>query len=147
MKKDAKSKEQAEQKEKIAQLEEQVKRTLADYQNLEKRVLEERKDWIRSSNRELLLRILPVLDTLITASKHSAEQILKVSVAQFLDILKGEGVEKIETVGKIFDPIIMEAVTTGEGEESKVLEEIRAGYTLYGKTLRAAQVKVGKPVS
>lgn len=131
-------------KKRIEELENQVKRALADYQNLEKRVQEDKKEWIRSANRELILRILLVLDTLTTASIHSDDANLKVSVAQFLDVLKGEGVEKIETVGKPFDPTHMEAVTTAEGEENKILEEIRAGYTLHGKVLRVAQVKVGR---
>jgi molecular chaperone GrpE (heat shock protein) len=38
----------------------------------------------------------------------------------------------------------MECITTEEGEENKVLEEIRAGFMLYDKVLRPAQVKVGK---
>lgn len=147
MKKDAKAKEQEQAKDRIEELDNQLKRALADYQNLEKRVAEERREWIRASNKELLLRILPILDTLITASKHSDDANLKISVAQFLDILKGDGVEKIETAGKEFDPITMECVMTNIGEENKVLDEIRAGYMLYDKVLRPAQVKVGRTSS
>lgn len=144
MKKDVKQKEAGEARKRIEDLENQLKRALADYQNLEKRVTEERREWIKASNKELLLRILPVLDTLITASQHSNDENLKVSVAQFLDILKGEGVEKIETVGMEFNPTIMEAVATVEGEQNKVVNEIRAGYKLYDKVLRVAHVTVGK---
>ena len=38
----------------------------------------------------------------------------------------------------------MEAITTQEGEEGKILEEVRAGYMLYDSVLRPAQVIVGK---
>jgi len=127
----------------IKELENQLKRALADYQNLEKRVQEERKEWIKAANKEILLRLLPVLDTLMLASKHSEDKNIQVSVAQFLDILKSEGVERIKTEGQEFDPALMEAVTTAPGPEGKVVDEIRAGYRLYDKILRVAQVIVG----
>lgn len=128
----------------LNEFEEKYKRALADYQNLEKRVREERISWIQSASRELLLKILPVLDTLVLASQHSDDESLKISVKQFLDVLKNEGVEKIPTVGKDFNPHTMEAVTTAAGENGKVLQETRAGYTLHDRVLRPAQVIVGK---
>lgn len=128
----------------LEEFEGKYKRALADYQNLQKRVQEEKSEWIRSSNRDLLLRLLPVLDTLMMAEKHLQDQGLTVSINQFLDTLKAEGVTRIKTVGEEFDPHTMECVTTENGEENKVLEELRAGYMIYDKVLRAAQVKVGK---
>ena len=129
----------------IEELENQVKRTLADYQNLEKRVAEEKREWIVSANKELLLRILPVLDTLRMASEHSDDENLRISLKQFDDILKGEGVSRIETVGKDFDPATMECVTTEDGQgENNVTGELQAGYMLGDKVLRPARVKVGK---
>lgn len=130
-------------KEKIEELENQNKRVLADYRNLENRVQNERGEWILKANKQLLLNILPVLDTLMQASKHSKDQSLILSVQQFLDILKKEGVVKIEAEGKSFDPNLMEGIQTVEGEEGKAAEEVRAGYMLYDKVLRPAQVKVG----
>ncbi len=120
------------------------KRALADYQNLQKRVNEEKIDWIRSANKDLLLRLLPVLDTLMMAEKHLQDQGLTVSINQFLDTLKAEGVTRIKTVGEQFDPMFMEAIVTDTGKENEVLEELRAGYMLNEKVLRPAQVKVGK---
>lgn len=128
----------------LEEFEGKYKRALADYQNLQKRVQEEKSEWIRSSNRDLLLRLLPVLDTLMMAEKHLQDQGLTVSINQFLDTLKAEGVTRIKTVGEEFDPHTMECVTTEKGEENKILEELRAGYMIYDKVLRAAQVKVGK---
>jgi len=130
--------------EKAEEIELKYKRALADYQNLQKRVSEEKGEWIRSANKDLLLRLLPVLDTLMLAEKHLKDQGLTVSISHFLDILKAEGVIKIKTVGEDFDPMQMECVMTEEGKENKVLEELRAGYMLYDKVLRPAQVKVGK---
>lgn len=130
--------------EKSKELEDQLKRVLADYQNLEKRVAEERKEWIKSANKELILRLLPVLDTLMLVSNHVQDEGLRLSIQQFLDVLRNEGVERIETVGCEFNPETMECVEAQEGEEGKVLEEVRGGFTILGKTLRAAMVKVGR---
>lgn len=127
----------------VEEYESKYKRALADYQNLEKRVAGQRFELLQSANRELLLRLLPVLDTLILANQHVQNEGLKVSIQQFLDTLKSEGVTRIETVGKDFDPNTMECITTEPGDENKVLEELRAGYMLNEKVLRAAQVKVG----
>ncbi len=130
--------------EKIKEDEEKYKRALADYQNLEKRVREERINWIKTANKELLLRLLPVLDTLLLAQKHSQDKNLEISAQQFLDVLKSEGIERVQTERKEFDPKLMECIITEEGEEGKVLEETRAGYLLNDQVLRPAQVKVGK---
>ena len=140
---DAKEKKEEELLQKVADIENRYKRVLADYQNLEKRSKEERREWIQTANKDLLLRLLPVLDTLMLASTHSQDKALQVSIQQFLDILKGEGVTKIETKGREFDPHLMECVETVEGEEGKVTKEMRAGYMLHDKVLRPAHVTVG----
>src|SRR3989344_8454176 len=125
------------------ELEDQLKRVLADYQNLEKRTAEEKQELVKSANRGLILRLLPALDTLVIAQKHTNDQGLELSVQQLFDILEREGVTRIETVGKNFDPKYMEAVTTvdvdpsmGLGQEGKVTEELRPGYMLGDKVLR-----------
>lgn len=128
----------------VAEKDNHYKRALADYQNLEKRSFEMRSEWIRSAGRQVISRLLPVLDTLQMAQKHDQSQGLKISTAQFLDVLESEGVKRIETVGKQFDPLLMECIQTVEGEDGIVLEETRAGYTLDEKVLRVAQVIVGK---
>lgn len=133
-------------KKRAEELENKYKRALADYQNLEKRAREERQNWILRANKDLLLHLLPVLDTLILAKKHIKVQDegLGLSIKQFQDLLKGEGVDKIDVVGKQFDPNIMQCVETKEAEDGKVLEELESGYMLYDKVLRPALVSVGK---
>lgn len=143
--KNDKKKEEVEKlKKRIEELETQTKRTLADYQNLEKRTREQQREMVLAANRELLLKILPLLDTLFLAKKHEENETLTIVIKQFLDTLKAEGVEKIETVGKPFDPYTMEAIETVEGEKNIVAEETMSGYKLYDKVLRPARVKVGK---
>src|SRR3990167_5245097 len=106
------SKKHEESKEQLENLENQLKRALADYQNLEKRIASEKSEWIKISNKDLLLRLLPGLDSLLLAQKHTQDEGVKVSIKHFLDVLELEGVKRIETIGKDFDPKIMEAVST-----------------------------------
>lgn len=120
------------------------KRALADYQNLEKRVRTERSQWIKAANKELLLRILSVLDTMLLAQKHSDDKTLHIATQQFLDVLKSEGVKKIETSGQKFDPKHMECITVIEGKDGEVIEELRPGFMLHDTVLRPAHVSVGK---
>lgn len=124
-------------------LESQLKRAVADYQNLEKRVEENRRDWIISANKDLILRLLPGLDSLLLAELHTEDKGIKIAIKHFMDIFEQEGVKKIKTEGEEFDPNLMEAVTTGEGEEGKVIQEVKAGYILNENVLRVAQVIVG----
>jgi molecular chaperone GrpE len=128
----------------LSNLENQLKRALADYQNLEKRIAEEKSSWVKAANKNLLLKLLPGLDSLLLAEKHTQDEGVKLSIKHFLDILENEGVKKIETAGKDFDPNLMEAIGTADGETGKVVEEARAGYMLFETVLRPAQVIVGK---
>ena len=126
------------------EFENQLKRALADYQNLEKRVILEKSEWIKLANKNLLLKLLPGLDSLMLAQKHTQDKGISLSISQILNAFNQEGVKKIETLGQIFDPRYMEVLTTAKGEEGKVVEELKAGYTLYESVLRPAQVVVGK---
>ncbi len=126
------------------ELENQLKRALADYQNLEKRTEENRREWILSSNRSLITKLLSVLDDLFLAQSHIQDEGLDLSIKKFLDILKEEGVDQIETKGRDFDPNTMECILVKEGEENKVLEEVRSGFIMNDRVIRPAQVVVGR---
>ncbi len=65
---------------------------------------------------------------------------------QFTKILESEGLKKIETENKEFDPATMDCSETVEGEKNKVIESISDGYYLYEKVLRPAKVKVGNGI-
>lgn len=131
-------------KQKLAIGEEKYKRALADYQNLVRRTQEQKIEWARLSNRELLLKLLPVLDTLMLAQKHIDDKGLEISINQFLKLLGDEGVTRIKTIGEAYNPHIMEAVGTTKGDENRVIDEARAGFMMYDTILRSAQVIVGK---
>ena len=129
---------------KIVDLENQLKRAVADYRNLEKRVEDEKFETIKFANRELLIRIIPAFDTLFLAEKYVADEGIKLTIKHLAESLKSVGVERVNTANADYNAETMEVVTTGDGEDNKVLEELRPGFLLNGKTIRPAQVIVGK---
>lgn len=127
------------------ELEDQLKRALADYQNLERRVEEERRLLGQLSSAILIEKFLPVLDNLESAQSHLNDQGLDLVIKQFKDILTSEGVEEIQTDGQTFDPNLHEATDVTEGpNEGKIVKIIRKGYKIDNKVLRPAQVVVEK---
>ena len=127
------------------QLEDQLKRALADYQNLERRVEEERRLLGALSSAILIEKFLPVLDNLESAQSHLSDPGLEIVIKQFKDILNQEGVEEIQTEGQTFDPNMHEAVEVAEGEnDNTIVKTVRKGYKINNKVLRPAQVVVEK---
>lgn len=139
-----KSKETEELEHKVLVLEDQLRRAVADYRNLEKRAEEEKKKTVKFANRELLLRLISALDTLFIAEKYIEDDGLKITIKHIKDVLEDVGVKRIETEGREFDPTLMECVETVDGKENTVIGETRPGFMLYDKLLKPAQVKVGK---
>lgn len=134
-------------KKEIADLRNKYLRALADYQNLERRVEEERKKFQYYAVKEILLKFLEVLDLIEKAEVFIKDEGLKLVKERFLKILKEEGVREIEILGKEFDPNVAECIEVVEGEEEgKVVEVVRKGYFYHNQVLRIARVKVGKKV-
>jgi molecular chaperone GrpE len=129
-------------------------RTLADFDNYRRRTKQEMEDAGRYANQKLVTDLLPVLDNFERALQHTEEngggEAVREGVLlihkQLFDTLARHGVEPIEAVGKPFDPQYHEAIMRVEpapGEEpGTVTEELRKGYTLHGRVLRASLVKV-----
>ena len=140
---DVKKKQIPKGKGKSKQLEEQLKRALADYQNLERRVDEERRLLGQLSSAILIEKFLPVLDNLENAKKHIDDQGLEMVINQFKDVLKTEGVEEIIAEGSKFDPNLHEATEVVEGQNDGIIARvIRKGYKINNKVLRPTQVIV-----
>ena len=132
-----------------SQLEDSLRRTLADYQNLERRIEEERKQLSRLSSLLLIEKLLPILDNLEKAQVHLNDEGLKIVIKQFKDVLISEGLQEINAENAQFDPNFHEAVEIKEGEiDNKIIKVITKGYTIDGKTIRPAKVVVErKPVN
>jgi len=120
------------------------KRALADYQNLEKRVEQEKNDFVKFCNASLIDKLLAVLDDLEKAERHLKNQGLTMTVGQFRKVLETEGIEEIKTKKEKFDPEKMDCVEIIKGQKNIVMETTLKGYLLNGRVLRPAKVKVGK---
>lgn len=136
---------------KINELEAQLKRAVADYHNLEKRVTEGRSELTRWGTSELLMKILPTLDHLeqaLSGTNESDKQSgwfkgVELAVKELNQVLQSEGLEQIATTGQ-FDPNLHEAVDTRAGDDNIILKVVRKGYKLNGRVLRPTQVVVGR---
>lgn len=125
-------------------LESQLKRALADYQNLERRIDEERRLLSHLSSALVIEKLLPVLDNLENAQKHLKDEGLEMVIKQFKDVLTSEGVEEIVSEGSPFDPNLHEATDIAQDEKDGIiLKVIRKGYKINDKVIRPAQVVVG----
>jgi len=119
-------------------------RALADYQNLEKRTREQVNEAREFAAEVVLARLLTVSDTFRKAREHLQDPGLDLAFKELDALFNEQGVERIEAVGKPFDPHIMECIEVVAGADNVVTSESLPGYRLHGKVLRVAQVKVGK---
>ncbi|MBI4226093.1 nucleotide exchange factor GrpE [Candidatus Roizmanbacteria bacterium] len=120
-------------------------RALADYQNYEKRVSDEKIQTGQIATTGLLLKLLPFLDHLEKAEVFIKDQGLKMIKDKFYEMLHDIGLEEIQVLGKPFDPHLAEAIEVIEGKDENIVKEIlRKGYRYNEKVLRVAQVKVTK---
>lgn len=133
----------------------QFQRLQADFENFRKRTIKE-KDELRERAAQCIIEdALPVLDNFqraIDSGKQQGNvqnfiQGVEMIYSQFLNILKDNGLELIDCLGKEFNPEVHQAVSQMEiedGEDNIVLEEIQRGYLLKGKLLRPSMVIVSK---
>lgn len=131
------------------------RRAQADLENFRRRVERDRDDLAKFAAEKLVLRLLPVVDNLdlAVAAAEKANEVAAVrdGIAlirkQFLEVLQKEGVEPIDAANKEFDPEFHEAVLRVDSDEypdNTVVEELRKGYTMHGKVIRATMCKVSR---
>jgi molecular chaperone GrpE len=132
-----------------------LQRVKAEYDNYRKRILREQTRAVEFAAEGLTHRLLEVLDefelALVAAEHEDASDRfvhgVEMVYAKLLEILKAEGLERIDAQGKPFDPELHEALLQGEGSEDGepyVADVLRAGYRLKGRVIRPAGVKVAR---
>lgn len=139
--------------EQIEQLTDQVKRTMAEFDNYRKRTEKEKSAMYEIGAKAVIEKILPIVDNferglgaLSEEEKGSGfadgmERVYK----QLMTTLTEIGVEPIEAVGKEFDPNLHNAVMHMESEEfgeNIVAQEFQKGYTYKGSVVRHSMVQV-----
>jgi molecular chaperone GrpE len=127
------------------------KRERADFLNYKKDEGERISNMADYAQREMILRMLPIVDNISRAAQHIPEKESEWAKGflaienQSSEFLKRLGVEEIKTVGEPFDPNYMEAIEEEDGEASGVVvKEFEKGYTVNGKLIRPAKVKISK---
>jgi|GEM_PF-856287 molecular chaperone GrpE len=132
-----------------------LRRLKAEFENYRKRVLREQTRALDLAAEPLMAKLLEVVDEFELAlmaaeAKPDFERFLhgvELVYAKLMDILRSEGLDRIEAEDRPFDPERHEALLQTEGEaegETYVVDVLRAGYTLKGRVIRPAGVKVGR---
>jgi molecular chaperone GrpE len=130
-----------------------LRRVQAEFENYRKRVIKEQTALVDRATSGLVEQLLPVLDSFELALKNldsagsddieSVRKGVELVYAELLGVLEKAGLSRIEAEGKPFDPNVHEAVMQEDGDgEPVVTDVLRTGYTLKGRVLRPAMVKV-----
>jgi molecular chaperone GrpE len=140
----------------IKDWEDKYLRLYAEFDNYRKRTTNERIDLIRTSNQEVLVALLPVLDDFERASKsmelatdvNPVKEGVSLVHHKLKSILTSKGLKLMESQGMPFNPDLHEAITNipapTEDMKGKVLDVVEQGYYLGDKVIRYAKVVVGE---
>lgn len=138
-----KTEDEEEKKDEIEVWKNKYLRSLADYQNLENRIEKQFEQYKVKANKNLLLKMLDVLDMFDKAEMFIKDEGLKMIKASFEKALFSEGLKEIVVLNKKFDPNTAECVEVVTGKkEDIVIEVLRRGYMLNDDIIRVATVKV-----
>jgi len=129
---------------KIAELEDKLKRSLADYINLQNRIEREKESFVFLITVSIIAKLLEALDDFELAQSHLQDKGLEMAITKFKSTLSSFGLTPIDALGKDFDPTTMECLEAASGAKNKVLSIRKAGYLLNNQCLRPAGVVVGQ---
>jgi len=127
-------------------------RERADIENIRKRQERVVADRIQQQKKELFHKVLGVIDNVEraltyqdTLDRQALQQTLRMVLWQMNEVMRGEGITPVRTIGEAFNPYVHEAIEVVEDSdkpEGTIVEEVLKGYTLGNETLRPARVKV-----
>ena len=135
-------------------MEDRYLRVNAEFENYKKRMLRESSDRFKFFNLDLIKELLPSLDNIDRAISHAKSDNTDVESIivglEMVDKMTHEvfekfGVTRVKTVGQEFDPNIHQAVGVDDSAsvpDNQVVEECLGGYTLHGRIIRPAMVRV-----
>jgi molecular chaperone GrpE len=132
-----------------------AQRAQADYANLRRRTAEERIAMLGLANEILLAKVVGLADDFDLAIAHVPDEARDTAWLEGIAaidrklraLLESEGVTPIEALGQPFDPNLHEAIATDKSEEypdNHVIQVLQDGYTLNGRLLRPAMVRVAR---
>ena len=152
-KKKAKAEKKDKAKEKIEELEDRVKRQMAEFDNFRKRTEKEKSQMFEIGVKSVIEKILPVVDNfergLQTAAPEGEAAAfmegMNMVYKQLMTELEGIGVKAIEAIGTEFNPEFHNAVMQVESEEYEsgiVAQELQKGYMYHDTVVRHSMVAV-----
>jgi len=143
-------------KDELAEEKDKFVRLQAETDNFRKRLSREKDEFSQYANERLFKELLPIFDNFeraledpsndIKSLKEGLEMILK----QFSSFLEKEKVEPIEAIGKKFNPMIHEVLTSEESsqhEENTIISQFVKGYMINNRVIRPSQVVISKKPS
>src|ERR1700680_2439901 len=142
----------AQAKQEAAEFKYKFLRERADMDNFRKRQERNAQERVQREKKDLILKILGVMDNVEAPLTYQApmdrralQQTLRMLMWQMNEVMKGEGLTPIATVGERLNPYEHEAIELVENSdqpEDTNVEEVLKGYKIGNETLRAARVKV-----
>ena len=139
---------------KNAELEDRVKRQMAEFENFRKRTEKEKSTMFEMGARSVIEKLLPVVDNFERGLASITEEQrgpvydgMNMIYKQLMDELDKMDVKPIEALGQPFDPNLHNAVMQVESEEFEsgvVAQELQKGYTHHGSVVRHSMVSVVK---
>lgn len=127
-------------------------RERAEMDNFRKRQERLAGDRVAREKKALIHKILEVMDNVErgliyqeTMDKQALQHTLRMLLWQLQEVMRGEGLTPVPTLGEAFDPYVheaIEAVENSDQPEGTIVEEVLKGYRLGDETLRPARVKV-----
>ena len=134
----------------LAEKDDKYLRLAAEYDNFRRRTQKEKDNRYNDGKTDTLIKFLPVYDNLVRALNTPTEDEayrkgVEMIMTQFESTMEKLGIEKIESLGKTFDPAVHNAVMHVDDEEkgeNEVVEVFQEGFKIGDKVVRFAMVKV-----
>jgi len=139
----------------VRKLHEQTLYMQAEFENFKKRNIREKEENLKYANEKLIKDLLPVIDNLERALNHAGEpgsaknisEGIQLTLNDLFKVLEKAGLNRIEAIGKVFDPTYHEALLQEDRDDidpDLVVSEFEKGYILNGRLLRPSKVSVSR---
>ncbi len=134
----------------VSELKDLLQRTQANFENYRKQVDKRNEEMQKFAARQVILQLLPILDTfeLALKSMESGDKFregVELIYQQLRHVLETQEVQEMDCMGKLFDPYLHEPLFKEAGGSSvnMIIEVYQKGYTMHGQVIRHAKVKIG----
>ncbi len=142
----------AEQEQNLANCQEKLKRSLADYQNLERKTKMDIENGVNLKIDKFMIKFLSIYDDFIRAKKVLSNEKIDISglesIVKNMNYLLSEyGISPINALGEIFNPNFHEAISVVEDsslDDGTITQEIRKGYISQSRVIRPSLVEISK---